>query len=135
AALDSEYTQPLKDGEACTEDTLSINNYLVTDGSKSVLINGKLKPRIVTPPGQVERWRMVYAGFPEEMGMKLHPALDESCERFDVLAPMELTQVARDGITMPEFYKSDTVWVSPGYRIDTMVKMPAKKQTLCLVAR
>ena len=36
---------------------------------------------------------------------------------------------------MPEFYESDTVWVSPGYRVDAMVKMPAEKQTLCLVAR
>lgn len=134
-ALDSEYTTTLKDGEACTEDTLSINNYLVTDGTKSTLINGKLKPRIVASPEQVERWRMVYAGFPEEMGIKLHAGLDGACERWDIINPLELTQVARDGITMPEFYRSDTVWVSPGYRVDAMVKMPAEKQTLCLVAR
>ena len=80
-ALDSEYTAPLEDGEACTEDTLSINNYLVTDGSKSTLINGKLTPRSTAPPDQVERWRLVYAGFPEEMGMKLHLGLDADCER------------------------------------------------------
>ena len=134
-ALDSEYTTPLKDGEACTEDTLSINNYLVTDGAKSTLINGKLKPRLVAPPNQVERWRMVYASFPEEMGIKLHVGRDGSCERWDVLSPIELTQIARDGITMPQFYKSDTVWVSPGYRVDAMVKMQAEKQTLCLVSR
>jgi L-ascorbate oxidase len=30
---------------------------------------------------------------------------------------------------------SDTVWVSPGYRADVMVKMPSEKQTLCLVGR
>ncbi|MFT3775800.1 MAG: multicopper oxidase domain-containing protein [Minicystis sp.] len=27
------------------------------------------------------------------------------------------------------------MWVSPGYRVDLMVKMPAEKQTLCLVSR
>jgi FtsP/CotA-like multicopper oxidase with cupredoxin domain len=46
-----------------------------------------------------------------------------------------MTQIARDGLTLPQFYKSDTVWVSPGYRADVMVKMPSENQTLCLVGR
>ncbi|MCK6589402.1 MAG: multicopper oxidase domain-containing protein, partial [Polyangiaceae bacterium] len=49
--------------------------------------------------------------------------------------PIEMTQIARDGITLPQFYTSDTVWVSPGYRADVVVKMPEGEQTLCLVAR
>jgi hypothetical protein len=92
-------------------------------------------PRMVTPAGQIERWRMVYAGTPDEMGMKLHPALDADCTRFDPTRRIELVQYARDGITLPRYYRNDTVWVSPGYRVDTFVAMPTTPQTLCLVGR
>ncbi len=132
--IDHPNTVPLKDGEDCTEDNLSVTDFLAVETLRATLINGKLKPRITTPPNQVERWRMVYAGSPDEMGMKLHVAKDANCAEFDK-TPIELTQIARDGITLPQFYKSDTVWVSPGYRVDLVVKMPAEKQTLCLVSR
>lgn len=133
-AIDHPNTVPLKDGEECTEDNLSVNDFLAVETLRQTLINGKLRPRIVTPPGQVERWRMVYGGSPDEMGMKLHVAKDPECKDFD-LTPIETTQIARDGLTLPQLYKSDTVWVSPGYRVDVMVKMPSEKQTLCLVGR
>jgi L-ascorbate oxidase len=133
--IDSESTVPLKEGESCTEETLSAQDFLVVDEKMPTLINGKRKPRMVTPPGQVERWRMVHAGNPDEMGIKLHVGLDESCGKWNPAALVDLTQIARDGLTLPRFYRSDTVWMSPGYRADVMVKMPDEKQTLCLVAR
>ena len=133
--IDSEQTVPLADGETCREETLSVNNFLTVSQFSPTLINGKLRPRLVTPPGQVERWRMIYGGNPDEMGIKLHRSLDDKCGSWDVLNPIELTQIARDGQTLPQFYKSDTIWVSPGYRVDSMVKMPTEKQTLCLVSR
>jgi FtsP/CotA-like multicopper oxidase with cupredoxin domain len=83
----------------------------------------------------VERWRLVFGGSTAEQGMKLHPALDARCERWDVLSTIEFVQIARDGVTLPRFHRSDTMWVSPGYRIDALVKMPPARQTLCLVAR
>jgi len=132
--IDHEHTVPLQEGEPCTEDNLSVTDFLAVETLRPTLINGKLKPRIVTPPNQVERWRMVYGGSPDEMGMKLHVAKDALCSDFDK-TPIEMTQIARDGITLPQFYKSDTIWVSPGYRVDVMVKMPAQQQTLCLVGR
>ncbi|MDC0683641.1 multicopper oxidase family protein [Sorangium atrum] len=132
--IDHENTVPLKEGEECTEDNLSVTDFLAVESLRATLINGKLRPRLTTPPGQVERWRMVYAGSPDEMGMKLHVAKDDSCSDFDK-TPIETTQIARDGLTLPQFYRSDTVWVSPGYRADVMVKMPEGKQTLCLVGR
>jgi L-ascorbate oxidase len=132
--IDYKNTVPLKEGEACTEDNLSNTDFLAVDALRATLINGKLKPHIVTAPNQVERWRIVYAGSPDEVGMKLHVAKDPLCADFDK-TPIETTQIARDGLTLPQFYKSDTVWVSPGYRADVMVKMPAEKQTLCLVGR
>lgn len=132
--IDHENTKPLKAGEACTEDTMSADDFLAVETLRPTLVNGKLRPRLVTPPGQVERWRMIYAGSPDEVGMKLHVAKDPLCEGFDK-TPIETTQIARDGLTLPQFYKSDTIWVSPGYRADVMMKMPSEKQTLCLVGR
>lgn len=132
--IDSDYATPLKDGEECTEHNISANNFATVNELRPTLINGKLKPRMKTAPNQVERWRLVYAGTPDEVGIKVHKAKDENCSAFD-LEPMEITQIARDGITLPQFYKSDTMWVSPGYRIEAMVKMPAEKQTLCMVGR
>jgi len=133
-AIDHENTVPLKDGEECTEDNLSVNDFLAVETLRATLINGVKAPRLSTPPGQVERWRMIYAGSPDEMGMKLHAAKDSACEQFEK-QPIETTQIARDGLTLPQFYRSDTVWVSPGYRVDVLVKMPDAPQTLCLVGR
>jgi FtsP/CotA-like multicopper oxidase with cupredoxin domain len=128
------HTVALKDGEKCTEDNLSVTDFLAVETLRPVLINGKLKPKMVTAPNQVERWRMIYAGSPDEMGITLHVAKDPLCNDWELPA-IETTQIARDGITMQQFYKSDVMWVSPGYRMDVMVKMPATKQTLCLVDR
>lgn len=132
--LDSDYSVPLKDGESCSEQTLSVNDFSTMNELRPTLINGKLKPRMKTSPNQVERWRMIYAGTPDEMGIKVHKAKDDQCNAFD-LEPLEITQIARDGITLPQFYTTDTMWVSPGYRIDALMKMPAEKQVLCMVAR
>lgn len=134
-AFFSETTRPLADGESCNESTLSINDFgAAEEEAKPTLINGKLKPHVKTSPNQVERLRFVYAGTPDEIGMKLHVGKDANCNDFD-LKPIEITQIARDGVTLPQFYKSDTMWISPGYRIEAVVKMPAEKQTLCLVGR
>ncbi len=130
-----ETTTPLAAGEACTENNLSIDNFLAVTEGMPIVINGRVKPRLVTAPGQVERWRMIYAGTPDEMGMTLHPGLDANCARYNPLERIELTQYARDGITLPHYYRNPVAWVSPGYRIDAFVPMPATPQTLCLVGR
>lgn len=128
-------TTPLRDGEPCDEDHLSIDNFLSVTEGMPIVVNGRVRPRMVTAPGQVERWRLIYAGTPDEMGMKLHPSRDPDCRAFDPLTRIELVQYARDGITLPRYYRNDTMWVSPGYRIDAFVQMPATAQTLCLVGR
>ena len=134
-AFFSETTRPLAEGESCTEATLSMSDFAGTEEeAKPTLINGKFKPHVKTSPNQVERLRLVYAGTPDEIGIKLHVGKDANCDDFD-LEPIEITQFARDGLTLPQFYKSDTMWISPGYRIEAVVKMPAEKQTLCMVGR
>jgi L-ascorbate oxidase len=78
---------------------------------------------------------MVYAGTPDEMGMKLHPALDADCAASTPRAASSWSQYARDGITLPRYYRNDTVWVSPGYRVDTFVADAQHPADLCLVGR
>ena len=134
--VNSERVTALADGEACTEDNLSVNNFLAITEYMPTFINGLWKPRIVTPPGQVERWRFIHAGNPDEMGLTLRKSTDPTCETFsDEL--VDMVQIARDGLTLPQFYDNpnDTVWMSPGYRVDALVKMPDEEGTLCLVDR
>jgi len=133
--IDSELAWPLADGQTCNQGNLSVNNFLSITEYMPTLLNGVRKPRLVTPPGQLERWRFVHAGNPDEIGMKLHVGLDPDCERFDPLRTVEIVQIARDGITLPHFFRTDTLWVSPGYRADLLVKMPNEDTTLCLVER
>ncbi len=128
-------TMPLRAGDACNENNLSIDNFLSVTEGMPMLINGRVKPRLITARSQVERWRMVYAGTPDEMGMTLRYGLDADCERYDPIRNVGIVQYARDGVTMPHYYRNDVVWVSPGYRVDSFVQMPATAQTLCLVGR
>jgi FtsP/CotA-like multicopper oxidase with cupredoxin domain len=133
--IDDDRVEPLEDGEACTEATLSVNNFLAVTTYMPSLINGVRKPVLVTPPSQVERWRFLHAGNPDELALTLHEALDPDCAAWKVPAAVDFTQIARDGLTLTQWFTTDTVWMSPGYRVDAMVKMPDADVTLCLVER
>lgn len=133
--LSNERTRPLADGESCTEETLSVNNFLSVTEGMPIQVNGQVKPRLKAAPGQVERWRMIYAGTPDEMAIKLHPARDVDCADYDRGTVIQLSQYARDGLTMPRYYKNDAVWVSPGYRVDSFLQAPEAAGVYCLVGR
>ncbi len=126
---------PLREGDVCNENNLSIDNFLSVTEGMPMLMNGRVKPRILTAPGQIERWRMVYAGTPDELALKLYVGNDANCSSWNELRRVEIVQYARDGITMPHYYRNDAVWMSPGYRVDSFVQMPSSAQTLCLVGR
>jgi L-ascorbate oxidase len=117
---------PLEEGESCTEATLTFNNFGVLGAVSSPqlnLINGQRKPRMVTPPGQVERWRILHAGFLDEVFFGLFKGEDSDCTSFST-APedtMRLTQVARDGLLLPQDFESDFLFMSPGYRVEGFV--------------
>jgi L-ascorbate oxidase len=134
--------EPLADGVECSEDTITFNNFK-TLGSTSAgqldMLNGTYQPRIVVPPGQVERWRILHAGFLDEVFFGIAKGDDPDCESWsskdeDMLS---LTQYARDGITMPQSYTSDYLFMSPGYRIEALVGgegVFSDGDTWCLVA-
>jgi len=129
---------PLADGLACTEDTLTFNDFSIINGVSPQLnvINGLRQPRMLTAPGQVERWRFVHAGFLDEVFLGLRRGEDSNCSSWtDDALPME--QIARDNITLTEPYDSNYLFMSPGYRIETILGGEGALQdgdTWCLVA-
>ncbi len=132
---------PLADGVECSEDTLSFDDFTVlssTSAPQVNVINGLRRPRMVTAPAQVERWRFLHAGFLDEVFLGLFRGTDSDCSGYtvDESATGSFFQVSRDGITLPATYESDYLFMSPGYRIDTMVGGPAfaDGDTWCLVA-
>lgn len=133
--------QPLADGVACTEDTITFNDFSVTgDVAATTLnvINGVRRPRLIVAPGQVERWRIVDAGFLDEVYLGLFRGDDSDCSSFSTKPEdtLQLVQYARDGTIMPETFAGDYIFLSPGYRIEAMVGGSAFKDgdTYCLVA-
>lgn len=126
--------EPLADGEACSEDTLSINNFLAITKASRTLLNGQVAPTLVSPPGQVERWRFVHAGGTDEMYMALFPSRDATCGSYDNAAPQPLVQIAADGITLTQSFTRQSLFFSPGYRMEVLVALPPTEQTWCLIA-
>lgn len=126
--------RPLEDGELCDSQHLSVNNFLAVHHPSNTVLNGKVSPRLVTAPGQVERWRMVLAGALDEMWIGIFEGTDENCTGFDPSRSYPIQQFAADGITMPRIFLRDYWFMSPGYRVDALVKMPDEETTLCVQA-
>lgn len=132
----------LADGEECTEATLTFNNFVplgATSAKQLNLLNGVQTPRMVTPPGQVERWRFLNAGHLDESFFGIFRGTDSDCTSWSN-APadtMELTQYARDGITMPAFHADPYWFMSSGYRVEGFfggAGVLVEGDTWCLVA-
>ena len=56
-----------------------------------------------------QRWRAWFTPARRQMGMKLHPSSDPTCKDVRHHPPRRLVQYARDSITMPRYYRNDTV--------------------------
>lgn len=134
--------EPLADGVACTDSTISFNDFSVlssTSAPQRNIINGVRRPRMVAAPGQVERWRIVHAGFLDEVFLGLFRGSDSDCSSFST-APndtIQLTQIGRDGLILAQIFEHDHVFMSPGYRVEAMLGGAGKLahgETWCLVA-
>jgi FtsP/CotA-like multicopper oxidase with cupredoxin domain len=117
---------PLADGEECTDETLTFNDFAVLGSFLAPqlnVINGVRQPRMVTAPGQVERWRILHAGFLDEVFLGLFRGSDSDCSSWSTADEdtIELTQIGRDGLILPQPFEHEYVFMSPGYRVEAML--------------
>jgi FtsP/CotA-like multicopper oxidase with cupredoxin domain len=139
--------EPLADGQACDEDHITINGFVTlgdTAQKQTNLLNGIRQPRLVMPPGQIERWRFLHGAFLDEMTIAVFEGKDSDCKNLDFEAgPVALTQIGRDGMTMPKPadgkdwpFAPPYLFLSPGYRIDVMLDGSkfVDGDTLCMMS-
>jgi len=138
----SEGFVPLADGEECTSQTVTFNDFNTlgsTTAPQMNIVNGLRQPRMITAPEQVERWRIVHAGFLDEVWLGLFRGTDADCSDYstadeDTLA---LTQIGRDGLILPQTFESPYFFLAPGYRFEAMLGGEgelADGETWCLVS-
>jgi L-ascorbate oxidase len=133
---------PLADGEECTDETITFNSFEILGSTSSPqlnMINGVRRPRMITPPGQVERWRIIHAGFLDEVFLGLFRGNDADCTSFSTADAdtIKLTQIGRDGLIMPQTFEHEHVFMSPGYRVEAMLGGDGRLEdgdTWCMVA-
>jgi L-ascorbate oxidase len=134
--------EPLEDGVACSDETLTFDDFSTLGDTRALqanFINDQRRPRLVTAPGQVERWRILHAGFLDEVYLGLFRGDDSDCSSFSTAADdtLQLTQIGRDGLIMPQSFEYDYVFMAPGYRVEAMLGGEgalADGETWCLVA-
>lgn len=139
--------EPLADGQVCDEDHITFNGFFTLGDTKQKqtnLLNGVRQPRLVMAPGQIERWRFLHGSFLDEMTLAIFRGKDSDCKELDFQAgPVALTQIGRDGVTLPKPasgvdwpYAPDYLFLAPGYRIDAMLDGGAfaDGDTLCMMS-
>jgi len=134
--------EPLPEGVECTEDTLTFNDFDVLSATTSPqlnMINGLRRPRMITSPGQVERWRILSAAYLDEVWMGVFRGTDSDCSGWSLTEGnvLPLTQIARDGLTMPQTWTEPYWFMSSGYRVEAVLGGEGALQhgdTWCFVA-
>ncbi|GMV42554.1 MAG: hypothetical protein AMXMBFR64_42700 [Myxococcales bacterium] len=139
--------EPLPDGQACDEDHITFNDFVTlgdTSKKQHNLLNGLRQPRLIMPPGQIERWRFLHGAFLDEMTIAVFKGKDTDCKNLDFAAgPVALTQIGRDGLTLPKPpdgadwpFAPPYMFLSPGYRIDALLDGSKLKDgdTLCMMS-
>jgi FtsP/CotA-like multicopper oxidase with cupredoxin domain len=74
-------------------------------------VNGQLRPMITMRPGEVQRWRVIHAGFHDSTPIGLDGHL--------------LHEIAADGIALPGMRTHKSILVVPGQRTDVLVQAGA----------
>jgi FtsP/CotA-like multicopper oxidase with cupredoxin domain len=74
-------------------------------------VNGQLRPTIAMRPGEVQRWRIIHAGFHDATPVGLDGHL--------------LHEIAADGIALPRMRTQQSILVVPGQRSDVLVQAGA----------
>ena len=78
------------------------------EATRFLTVNGQRVPTIQMRPGEVQRWRLVHAGYQDDLFLRL--------ERH------ALRPIARDGISLSHMGELDDMLIVPGQRIDVLVQ-------------
>jgi len=98
-ALGRATNAPLAEGEPCDQDHITVDSFArlgATPGQnlQANLLKGLSKPRLLMPPGQIERWRILDASFLDEVQLAVFKGRDSDCQDLDLDAgPIPLTQI------------------------------------------
>ena len=140
---------PLAEGEPCDQDHITFDDFATlnaTPGSnpQANLVNGLERPRLLMPPGQIERWRILDASFLDEAQIALFRGRDSDCAELDLAAgPVALTQIGRDGIPLARPadgrdwpFAPPYIFLSSGYRVEALLDGSTLEDgdTLCLMS-
>jgi FtsP/CotA-like multicopper oxidase with cupredoxin domain len=102
-------------------------------------INGQVQPELVASAGRFERWRLIHAGVRERVRLELRrladgapmlqtvPAAEQDAwmDRYCTGHPLELWEIALDGLTRSEVRQTSLAVLSPGERVDVLTYFPA----------
>lgn len=139
---------PLAEGESCDEDHLTFDDFATLNATpgknaQANLINGLSRPRLIMPPGQIERWRIVDASFLDEIQIVIFRGKDSDCGSLDLAAgPVALTQIGRDGLPLSKPadgadwpFAPPYIFMSSGYRVEALLdgSALAHGDTLCVM--
>lgn len=126
--------EPLGEGEPCDEDHVTFDTFATLnatpgENAQANLVNGISKPRLLMPPGQIERWRILDASFLDEVQIAVFKGKDSDCNDLDLAAgPIALTQIGRDGIPLAKPadgrdwpFAPPYVFMSSGYRVEALL--------------
>jgi FtsP/CotA-like multicopper oxidase with cupredoxin domain/peroxiredoxin len=86
--------------------------------AQATAINGVLNPTIVMAPGEVQRWRMIHAGWDLARSIEI---VDATGMRSTEL---EFHEIALDGLATGKIEKKCAVDLAPGQRSDVLIRVP-----------
>jgi FtsP/CotA-like multicopper oxidase with cupredoxin domain len=89
-------------------------------------VNGISLPELTMRPGEIQRWRLIAAGFREKLLLELQPADGDG-------DAIPLHEVAVDGLPLGKVIERDRLELWPGYRSDVLIRAPVEPGVYLLV--
>ena len=89
-------------------------------------INGVVTPTIYIAPGEVQRWRLIHAGWEEKIELVWvdeHGAEIDSTD--EIPGAIQFREIAKDGLATGSMTIQKSIELYPAYRSDVLIKAPA----------
>lgn len=89
-------------------------------------INGQMLPIIDVNGDELQRLRMIHAGFRQELQLVIAPLSQDASEKVEPI-PDVFCEIANDGIPFAAPVRRTKIGMYPGYRSDALVKLSYKE--------